>query len=582
MILSPASNLMPLSTPRSARTIGTEIEMFSQVKPARTTPLVIAMLAVAVICGGGISYAQTQEGLPADLIIAEQPALDQQLSNMQTLYSAAVAELPEGGIINSIKGMFSGNGEETPNYATVGTLANKAAQVRGDLVESSGIWQARDTGGTLRSMGYEIKVEFAGDTQPQGFDAVGGPDGMPALVVGRIETEGDSAVLRADSVTPSALVAGVRIGRILELQEQWEDSIAAYEEVASKGPLSIRPLAAFARVRAGTLALEKLDDEKRARTQYSAAWQSFTKTVNGQPAYWVWVETDDGGWEAVPAKEALAQPLNELNSHLIGYRVVELFVRVAAGNPALGVILMAVVVRLAIYPLTKKQIVSQKRMQAIQPQIKELQKEHATDKQKFQEEFWALCQENNCNPLGGCLPMLVQMPILIFLYRGIREYIVQFEGVSFLWVHNLAEPNMLLLILYTLSMIGFQKMAATSQPTADPQQEQQQKMMTYMMPIMFFFFFQSFPAAFLLYWLGSNLIYFGEMGLLMRGDPAEVVAKEDAKKKSGFVSSMLNAAKGMGGDEEEEKEAPKSYAEKRKQEKEKKKKRGKSKWMRRG
>ncbi|MFW6438367.1 MAG: membrane protein insertase YidC, partial [Armatimonadota bacterium] len=193
---------------------------------------------------------------------------------------------------------------------------------------------------------------------------------------------------------------------------------------------------------------------------------------------------------------------------------------------------------------------------------------------------WALCQENNCNPLGGCLPMLVQMPILIFLYRGIHEYIVQFEGISFLWVQNLAEPNMLLLILYTLSMIGFQKMASQSQPTADPQQEQQQKMMMYMMPIMFFFFFQTFPAAFLLYWLGSNIIYFGEMGLMMRGDVD--LSVDTSSKKSGFVASMLNAAKGAGKDEEEEKEAPKSYAEKRKAEKEKQKKRGKSRWMRPG
>jgi YidC/Oxa1 family membrane protein insertase len=216
-------------------------------------------------------------------------------------------------------------------------------------------------------------------------------------------------------------------------------------------------------------------------------------------------------------------------------------------------------------------------MQAIQPQIKELQKEHATDKQKFQEEFWALCQENDCNPLGGCLPMLVQMPILLFLYRGIHDYIVQFEGVSFLWVPNLAEPNMILLVLYTLSMVAFQKMAAKSQPTADPQQQQQQQMMAYMMPLMFFFFFQSFPAAFLLYWLGSNVIYFGEQAIFMRGGPETLPEKSegDGKKKSGFVGSMLDAAKRMGGDDEEDdKEPPMSYAEKRKQEKSKKRGKG--------
>lgn len=594
MILSPASIMIHTTIQRPTRTIGTEIEMYSHVRTSRRAHLITAaLLAIALTFGAGVACAQapesqqppqaqeqpqlSQEGLPVELVIEDEPSLKTQLSNMQTLYASATEDLPEGGLLNSIKAMFSGNGEEQPNYSPVGFLAKYAARVRGDLIETSGIWESRGSGGIVRSMGYEIAVEYAGDIRPEGFDEVGGVDGMPALVIGRIETEGENAILRADSVVPSPLVSGVRIGRIKELQEDWEGAVEAYEDVAGKGPLSIRPLAAFARTRAGTLAVEKLEDEKRARTQYNAAWDAFTKeTEDGQPAYWIWVPSEDGdGWEAVPAKKALAEPLNELNSHLIGYRIVDVFVRIAGGSPALGVILMAIVVRVAILPLTRKQITSQKRMQAIQPQIKELQKEHATDKQKFQEEFWALCQENDCNPLGGCLPMLVQMPILIFLYRGIREYIVQFEGVSFLWVHNLAEPNMILLVLYTLSMIGFQKMAAQSQPAADPQQEQQQKMMTYMMPLMFFFFFQSFPAAFLLYWLGSNLIYFGEQALLMRGGHETLPKKGNGKKKSGFVGSMLNAAKKMGdGDEDDDKEPPMSYAERRKQEKSKKRRKG--------
>ncbi|MBD3291999.1 MAG: membrane protein insertase YidC [Armatimonadia bacterium] len=557
--------------------------MSSHVKSARTPGHTIALVVLALVCSCTLGPAQSatvpqsQEGLPVDLVIEAEPPLKEQLTNMETLYAEAVKDLPEGGLINSIKGVFAGNDEEQPNYAPVGYLSKYAARVRGDLVESSGIWYSGDSGGVLRSMGYEIDVEFAGDTEPEGFDAVDGVDGMPALVVGRIETEGEAALLRADSVTPSGLVSGVRIGRIKELQEDWEGAVEAYEDVANQGPLGIRPLAAFARTRAGKLALEKLDDEKRARDQYAAAWEAFTKEVDGQPAYWIWVPSEEGGWEAISAKEALAEPLNELNSHKIAYRIVDLFVRISGGSPAFGVILMAVVVRLAIYPLTKKQIVSQKRMQAIQPQIKELQKEHATDKQKFQEEFWALCQENDCNPLGGCLPMLVQMPILIFLYRGIHDYIVQFEGVSFLWVPNLAEPNMILLILYTLSMVAFQKMAAKSQPTADPQQKQQQQMMAYMMPLMFFFFFQSFPAAFLLYWLGSNVIYFGEQAIFMRGGPESLPEKGEGekKKKSGFVGSMLDAAKRMGGeDEDEENEPPMSYAEKLKQEKSKKRGKG--------
>ena len=541
--------------------------MLSHFRIARSAHLLMGLLLLVTLCGVAAAE-QSQEGLPADLVIDDRATLSEQLTNMETLYAAAVADLPKGGILNGIRNMFGGGGEEKPIYMSVGTLAQKAAQMRGGLVEAEGIWEPREGGGVLRSAGYQIAVELAGDTQPQGFDGVGGPDGMPTSVIGRVETVDDEPVLRADGVKPSALVAGVRIGRIKELQEDWAGAAQAYEQVASAGVLSTRPMAAFALTRAGFISLKQLQDEKQARKHLSQAWQLYTRQHDGQPSYWIWLQTPDGAWEVKSAEKALEEPLDGLNSQLMGYRIVDLFVRIAGGSPALGVILLAVVLRLAIFPLTKKQLVSQKRMQAIQPQIKELQKEHATDKQKFQEEFWALCKENNCNPLGGCLPMLVQMPILIFLYRGIREYIVQFEGVSFLWVDNLASPDIPLLILYTLSMIAFQKLAAKSQPTADPQQQQQQQMMAYMMPLMFFFFFQSFPAAFILYWLGSNVIYFGEQALFMRGGPKDAIEAAEGAKKSGFATSMLDAAKRMGGKEtEEEEESAASYAERRKQEK---------------
>ncbi len=530
----------------------------------------------------------SQQGLPLELLVDEDQPLDEQLRTMQTLYEVGLGYLPKGGILESVKSMFGG-GEEKPNYATVGNLAEHAARVRGDLVQTEGIYEAGDERGVLRSMGHEIHVEIVGGSKPQGFGTIeGGADGMPVAITGRVETQGEEALLRADMLVPSAMIAGIRVARILELQEQYEAAVEAYEEVATNGALASRPLAAFARVQAGHIALTKLRDEGRARAQYSAAWQPYTVENSGNPVYYTWVPAEDEGWERVPVAEALAPRLDRLNAKLLGYRVVDLFVRIAGGSPAMGVILMAIVVRLAIYPLTKKQLDSQRRMQAIQPQIQELQKKHATDKQKFQEEFWKLCQENNCNPLGGCLPMLVQMPILIFLYRGIREYIVRFDGASFLWVPNLAQPNMVLLILYTLSMVAFQKMAARSQPTADPQQQQQQQMMAYLMPIMFFFFFQSFPAAFILYWLGSNLIYFGEQGFAMRGGeagkksgaPAEGEraasdGKSDGEREGGgLLGAIVEAVRGRGGGEDRKQARPASYAEKQKQEKGRKQGRG--------
>jgi YidC/Oxa1 family membrane protein insertase len=165
-----------------------------------------------------------------------------------------------------------------------------------------------------------------------------------------------------------------------------------------------------------------------------------------------------------------------------------------------------------VYPLTKKQLASARDMQRLQPMMKALQEKHKDDKQKFQEEFWKLCQEHGVNPLGGCLPLIVQMPLMIAVYSGVRAYLVNLDHASFLWVHSLAQPDLWLLGIYTVSQIGFGKVTQSQNPTAavDPQQKQQQQMMTYMMPLMFFFIFQSFPAAFMLYWLGLNLAYLAQ------------------------------------------------------------------------
>ncbi len=263
--------------------------------------------------------------------------------------------------------------------------------------------------------------------------------------------------------------------------------------------------------------------------------------------------------------------LDSLNRERFWYRVVAGFVALGGSNPGIGVILLAFAVRLMIWPLTRKQLESAQSMQALQPQMKALQEKYVDDKQKFQEEFWKLCQSRGVNPLGGCLPMLIQFPILIMLYRGIRAYIWHFDNASFLWIHNLAAPDMILLVAYTISMIMFQKATQRMQPAAamNPQQAQQQQMMTWMMPIMFFFFFQSFPAAFLLYWLSSNVFYFGEQYVhrTMRSKSAATcddAAADTPKPAGGLVSGMVKLLSPEDNSEQKEAETQRtSYADRK-------------------
>jgi len=155
-----------------------------------------------------------------------------------------------------------------------------------------------------------------------------------------------------------------------------------------------------------------------------------------------------------------------------------------------------------------------------------------------------LFKKHKVNPASSCLPMLIQFPILIWVYYAIRYYVFQFEGVHFLYITSLADPDVLsvsnvalpgpLLILYGISMYFSQKLLA--QPTATPEQQQQQKMMSYMMPVLLLFVLKGLPAAFILYWLLQNILMTGHQWLIMR--PQRLVAATVATAAAGGGSDV--------------------------------------------
>jgi YidC/Oxa1 family membrane protein insertase len=145
------------------------------------------------------------------------------------------------------------------------------------------------------------------------------------------------------------------------------------------------------------------------------------------------------------------------------------------------------IVKLILYPLTQKQYESMKDMQKIQPMMKKIQEKYKSDPQRMQTEQLALYKKYNVNPLGGCLPLLIQMPILIGIFMTIRSMAEagRFIGESFLWIgsplsqtyewiaDSLASPDVPLLLIYGVSMYLSQKMTVT-----DPSGAQTQKMMS--------------------------------------------------------------------------------------------------------
>jgi len=210
--------------------------------------------------------------------------------------------------------------------------------------------------------------------------------------------------------------------------------------------------------------------------------------------------------------------LDEASRDRTLYKVVQWLVNVLGARPrysyALALLLLAVVVKVLTTPFTMWAFRSMRNMQRLEPLRRELQAKYKDDQATLAREQMRLFKKYKVSPLGGCLPLLIQMPILYYVYQAIQVYIYQFSLASFLWIRNLAGPDYPLLLLYAFSMYVSQKL--TAMPAADPQQQQMQNTMALMMPVMFTFLFASLPSAFILYWFAYNVLITGHQYLLMR------------------------------------------------------------------
>ncbi len=194
-------------------------------------------------------------------------------------------------------------------------------------------------------------------------------------------------------------------------------------------------------------------------------------------------------------------------------------------NYGLVVILFAVLIKVITYPLMAKQLRSTKKMQEIQPELNKIKLKYKHDPALQQQKMAALFQESGVNPLAGCLPMLVQFPVLIAVFMVFRNTI-EFRGEPFfLWITDLASPDTLFVVgsipinvlpfLMSLSMFYTMKASTAAQPTGgDPAQEATQKMMKYMFPGMMFFLFYSFPSGLNLYYLCFNVLQIVQQKLI--------------------------------------------------------------------
>lgn len=193
------------------------------------------------------------------------------------------------------------------------------------------------------------------------------------------------------------------------------------------------------------------------------------------------------------------------------FKVME-FIHGFIGNWGFSIIILTLVVRTLMFPLTKAQYTSMAKMRLLAPKMQEIRDRYGDDRQKVGQETMRLYKTEKVNPLGGCLPLLVQMPIFIALYWTLMESTELRHAPFMLWITDLSvhDPYFVTPILYGISMYAIQKMSPT--PVNDPVQRK----VLMAMPLVFTFMFCTFPAGLTVYWLVSNLFTIVQQVIIYR------------------------------------------------------------------
>ncbi|MEK7071932.1 MAG: YidC/Oxa1 family membrane protein insertase [Patescibacteria group bacterium] len=206
------------------------------------------------------------------------------------------------------------------------------------------------------------------------------------------------------------------------------------------------------------------------------------------------------------------------------FNVLILFYQYIPGKDfGVAVILLTILIRLVLYPLMTKSIRSQKILTELQPKIQEIQQKFKNDKQTQAKEIMALYKREKINPLGGFLPLLIQLPILIALYQVFWKGVLV-EGIdpTFLGILNLAQPSIILAVLAGICQFFQTKtMTPKAQKVKDGDKVGQfsnmmQKQMLYIFPIFTVFILFKMPSAIGLYWVVTSLFSIGQQYLIMK------------------------------------------------------------------
>jgi YidC/Oxa1 family membrane protein insertase len=227
------------------------------------------------------------------------------------------------------------------------------------------------------------------------------------------------------------------------------------------------------------------------------------------------------------------------------------FLNMFIPNYGFVIIVFALIIKIVVYPLTRKSFQSMKKMQLLQPKITELKEKFKDDPQKMNKETMKLYSTYGVNPAGGCFPILLQMPIFIALW-GLFQAATELRQQPFiLWINDLSAPDVIYDLGFKLPLFGIQEisgLAILMGVTTFFQQKMtikdpKQKALVYMMPIMLTILFMTFPSGLNLYYFMFNVFSIAQQYYInQKKDDVELVPVDPSKRKKGFMQKLMETA----------------------------------------
>jgi len=223
------------------------------------------------------------------------------------------------------------------------------------------------------------------------------------------------------------------------------------------------------------------------------------------------------------------------------------FLHLFIPNYGLVIIVFSIIIKLALHPLSKTSMKSMKKMQALQPMMTEIREKYKDDPQKMNQQVMNLYKDYGINPAAGCLPMLLQMPILFALYSVFRSSIELRQAVFMGWIHDLSIPDVIFKLPFSLPLFGISEVSGLAlamgitmflqqkMTVTDPRQ----KAMVWMMPIMMTLLFNGFPSGLNLYYFVFNVLSIGQQVWLNKQAGTEPLKKVERKAGKGGLMARL-------------------------------------------